>query len=164
MPTKRKLRVPSTLRRGLYAPSYSGTSRFGLMGGQCRNRATSLARNAGWYNKTGEKLGWGDLSVLDARRIAAGLRKGELFLVLSEKAAWLDFVTHVKRGRKSYMKISPREKAPGKRYVADHATYVFAPRKLYLVDRYGVLKRRVWRYRGLVFEVIRPDRLEELIS
>ena len=43
-----------------------------------------LFHNAGWYNRKGEEIGWGDLSVKDLKNIKGGLRTGELFIVMSE--------------------------------------------------------------------------------
>ena len=146
-----------------YGRPYSRRGRFGLMCGQMRGRSCRVMKNAGWYDAAGRKLGWGDLSDADMRRIAAGLRKGELFIVLSETASWWEFVTFIGRGKKRRMKVSRREKAPGKKYLAEKASHILAPRKPLLVDRFGRLKRRRVRVSRLTFAVIRGDETDRII-
>ena len=69
-----------SLTQGMYSDLSCNT--FGLMYAQ--NRTDEVIRNAGWFNKAGEKLGWGDLSIRDMDNISALLPDGELFLALSE--------------------------------------------------------------------------------
>lgn len=151
------------LRKELYYPPFSAAGRFGLVCGQMRARRDRFAKNAGWYNRDGEKLGWGDLSYLDIRRIVAGLRKGELFLILSESDSFWAFVRKIGT-HGGNCKVDRRERAPGKRFAAEHALYILAPKKRFLVDRHGSFKRKIWKTGGLVFEVIGRDRVRELLA
>lgn len=56
---------------------------FGLRHGQRRPLRGLVARQAGWFNAAGERLGIGDLSTDDLARIAREIKPGELFIVVS---------------------------------------------------------------------------------
>lgn len=43
-----------------------------------------LVHNGGWYNREGEKIGWGDLSLSDMENVQRHLESGGVFIVLSE--------------------------------------------------------------------------------
>lgn len=109
---------------------------FVLYSGQMRGRKIMIGRNAGWFNKLGERLGWGDLSTQDFRRIAKGLNKGELFIVLSESDS--RFSSSLKSAAKEEMDF------PGVDHVLKTAMYVIARRKVYIVDRYSSIKEKKW--------------------
>ena len=113
---------------------YSSASRFGLVCGQMRDRQRILVKNAGWYDEKGKKVGWGDISAADMRRIAASLRQGELFIVLYERSSWWKFVSFVRRGGKTHLRVSSRERSPGKDYLAAVACFVIAPRRRMVVE------------------------------
>ena len=71
------------LKKGLYGHEFRHTSNlFGLGCGQMSAEGGRVIKNGGWYNRSGEKLGWGDLSVEDLRRISCELEDGELFIIL----------------------------------------------------------------------------------
>lgn len=160
-----KTKRPRPLRKGLFHRQYSGRIRFGLIDSQLRGRWHRIAKNAGWYNRRGEKLGAGDLSVEDAVRIAASLRKGELFIVVSEWALWY-FRTYTRRGKRRKATFDyGREQAPGLAAVADQALYIFAPRKRFVVDRHGSYgRRRVERIRGVKFRILPSAALQALLG
>lgn len=157
---------PRPLRKGLFHRRYSGRIRFGLRDSQLRGRRHRLAKNAGWYNRRGEKLGAGDLSFEDASRIAASLRKGELFIVLPESALW-DLRTIMRGGKRELLeKDRARERSPGRAYVAERAIIVLAPRKRYIVYPAGLEpRRRVVRFRrGVRFEILRRPALRQMLG
>ncbi len=56
--------------------------------GQCL--MDDLFHNASWYNRLGEKLGWGDLSGANIQQIRTCLPAGELFIIVSERAPFWD--------------------------------------------------------------------------
>src|ERR1700686_2213735 len=106
------------LTKGMYGDQFKRESRlFGIACGQMR--AAELVHNGGWYNKDGEKLGWGDLSLSDMDRIASELEEGELFVILGEQDSFWSFV--YARGLPN---IGLEETAPGKAYVADKARFI----------------------------------------
>lgn len=130
--------------------------RFGLIDGQLAPRSDKIAHNAGWYDARGRKIGDGDLSASDLRRVAAGLRKGEAFLVLPESYAKLAFVFP-----DQFRGAGPRgsERRPGLPYVLRHARYAVLPRRLHVVDRYGDMGQDGWEYRDVRFRPISPEKL-----
>jgi hypothetical protein len=108
------------LVKGLYGHEFRNESTlFGLRCGQMR--ADDIIHNGGWYNRQGEKLGWGDLSETDLYRIAAELEPGELFIVLPEGASYWDF------GVVGKPKANGDMQAPGVDYVANNASWVIEP-------------------------------------
>jgi len=46
--------------------------KFGICNGQMRS--CDFVHNGGWYNKSGEKIGWGDLSPSDMKIKTEGRR------------------------------------------------------------------------------------------
>lgn len=158
-----KAKRPRPLRRGHYDDRSKG--RFRLSKDQLRSRRRRIAKNAGWYNRHGEKLGVGDLLVEDASRIAASLRRGELFIVLSEWSLWY-FRTYTRRGKRRKRDFNRgREQAPGPGAVADQALYVFAPRKRFVVDHHGSYgRRRIIRIHGIKFRILPSAALREMLG
>lgn len=81
----------------------------------------SFIRNCGWYLENGTKIGFGDLSLTDFKRIAAKLAPFDIFLVLPESASFFngfygDFKNH-----------------PGPGYVAEYAVYAITPGKVFRI-------------------------------
>ncbi len=71
-----------------------------------------VAHNGGWYDQTGRKIGWGDLSRRDLPNIMSSLKDGEVFFVLGEYD--------------SFWECSRRgvdEHNPGLEYVLNYARY-----------------------------------------
>ncbi len=64
-----------------YPPAAAGP--FGLRSDQMRS-APVLIQNAGWYNRCGEFLGYGDLAPRDFQRISSEIDEDEIFFVLHE--------------------------------------------------------------------------------
>lgn len=133
---------------------------FGLRNEQLCGRDVRVAKNSGWYNKRGEKLGWGDLSAEHVRRIASELNDGELFIVLSETDSYWNFVKFDNMAKKE----NPKMFAPGIDYVAEHAMYVIVRNDMYQVDRYNNSKEKTVEWRGLKFKVINPQAVKNLMT
>lgn len=132
-------------------------ARFGLRVGQIRGR--DMVHNAGWYDRTGKKLGWGDLSPDDFRRISLDLGEGELFIVLSESDSFWNFVT-----RKPTLATKPEEKAPGIDYVAEKCAYILGQDQMYLVDRYGDSNQETVSRDGLAFRVLSRQAVRDMLE
>jgi len=94
---------------------------FGLKRGQLRHNR--LVKNGGWYNERGEKLGWGDLSPDDFRRIRRELEDDERFIVLGEGDSFWHFVKKVNFVR-AVLVVRPEVEAPGIKYVAEKCRYI----------------------------------------
>ena len=118
------------LYKGMFSRDLSHL--FGLRHGQFYGNYT--IKNAGWYNRAGEKLGQGDLTLDEMATIELTLaddtafapESDEIFIVLHEYPSYLDF-------RDSDLD----EQAPGIDYVAEHATYIITKEMIYRVDQYG---------------------------
>ena len=81
-------------------------------------RARDVVHNGRWYNGVGQRIGWGDLSAEDIKRIQSKLRPEELFVVLSERSAW----------------NLPNEDKPGIDYLVEKASWVITPTVIYFRD------------------------------
>jgi hypothetical protein len=102
---------------------------FGLRTGRMCGRG-EIGHNAGWYNKEGEKLGFGDLDKSDIPKIQKALEPGQWFITLGEQDSFWAFVTSfgpigAMCGR------TENEKNPGQKYVAEHYIYAFTKDKVY---------------------------------
>ncbi len=150
---------------GMYGrQDFSKVGLFGLVRGQISPRKLKLVHNGGWYNHLGQKIGWGDLSSKDFRRISSGLKKGELFIVLSEKDSFWAFVSSI-GATGGLSAVREEERSPGVSYVADRALYVIAPRKIYAVtwsddDRGESCECEGLRFYALYEEDVKPLMLE----
>ena len=107
---------------------------FGIFCGQMRG-GNHYVHNCGWYNLRGEKIGWGDLSHDDMKRIAKELWVDEAFLILRERDSFWNFVE--KPGMIGSMsKVNASEQNPGLEYVLEHLAYAILPSKVYRMDSY----------------------------
>ena len=160
------------LTKGMYGGQFDprGKLLFGLLCGQWRGGNTKLAHNNGWYNKSGEKLGWGDLTAEDFRRISSELEESELFIILSEGDSfwkfvkWPETITHRCIG--SMVQVEPTVEAPGVDYVAEKCYYIIARNQLYYVDRCEDEdnKKTSRRRGGLRFKILKPEAAKTLIA
>jgi len=119
------------LVKGMYGGFKDASDLFGIREGRCLS--DDYCHNAGWYNKAGEKLGWGDLRLDDMQRIACNLEEGELFIILGEQDS---FWKHVERidGPASMGMVKVDKEAemdPGKEHVIKTARFAIAPGKVY---------------------------------
>lgn len=132
-------------------------SRFGLNTGQMRS--LSMTHNSGWYNKAGEKLGWGDLSPQDFERIKAELEDGELFIILGERDSFWNFVTEIgKTGATST--VTPDVEAPGVDYVVEKASYVITRDGIYYLD----MASETTIHCGLEIKALKRKDLKKLVK
>ena len=107
---------------------------IGLRLGQMRGRPDKLTHNSGWYNRAGEKIGWGDLGKRDMAAILATLPAGEAFIILSEQASFWKFVTRVGMIGDLCSTTADAEN-PGIEYVMENAMMcVKAGRVIYVGD------------------------------
>lgn len=151
------------LTKGMYGHEFKPSSDlFGLRCGQIRDEG--FVHNGGWYNKQGEKLGWGDLSRADFLRISNKVADGELFIILRESDSFWKFVT--RPGIIGSMAtVKPDVEAPGVDYVAEKCRYIIARHQLYHVDRYGDSKEDIFERNGLLqFKVLTRDAAKQLIT
>ena len=114
--------VSNVLQPGVYeklARQGEGAGPFGLTDGQ-HYAERVLMRRAGWYTLMG-RLGSGDLSAEDMRRILDGLDGSTAFVVLSEKAT-LD---------ERYGRVVEPGGMPA--YVMQHAVYVLIAHVMHIV-------------------------------
>jgi hypothetical protein len=130
----RKGRLPGKLYQGMYSDASNPvTNLFGLQSGQTRE--TRLAHNGGWYNKSGKKLGWGDISPKDFRRIAREIIRGEFFFITPEEFS--------------------SEESPGLDYVLDHVIFATAAGQFYhIVDSQPAKDGMKQKIKGIDFAVI----------
>ena len=137
------------------------TALFGLHCGQIRGR--EFVHNGGWYNRAGEKLGWGDLSLVDFQKIAEGLEEGELFIILAESDSFWNFVE--RPGIIGSMAVvKPTADAPGVDYVAEKAMYIIGFMELYVIDRWGDCKEATRNIDGLPFKVLKEADVKTFIT
>lgn len=153
------------LRKEMY---YFDTGRrpsrlFGLRCGQLRGRRRRIAKNAGWYDRHGHKLGWGDLSADDLAKIMSGISRHEVFLVLGETDSYWHFTKFVTRGAKKFLRVHARERAPGARYILEHCSFVILHGAAYCVLRHEGAAR-YFRSGGMRFKVISQKVASALIN
>ena len=151
----------TTLVKGVYGNQFEPTSNlFGLRCGQTRGK--DFVHNGGWYNRSGEKLGWGDLSPADFLGISNEVEDGELFIILYESDSFWNFVT--RPGIIGSMAaVKPDMEAPGVDFVAERCAYIIAKHQLYHVDHHGYSKENTFDRYGLQFEVLTSDAARQLI-
>jgi len=150
-----------TLTQAMYGTEFNPTSRlFGLRCGQMRS-TSKLVHNGGWYNRQGEKLGWGDLSTTDFLNIQAGLPELELWVVIDEGASFWKFVTNV--GVIGAMCSTVHTvSAPGVDYVAEHCSFIVCSMELYhLVN--DSRSKEFWDHEGLRFKRIDHQQAKNLL-
>ena len=113
----------SRLMKGMYERCSFTKGLFELQKGQLRSSIGQLVHNGGWYNRSGEKLGWGDLAREDFIRICAGLEDNELFIILGEQDSFGNFVTEVGPVG-ALAKVKSDAENPGIDYVAEKCRYI----------------------------------------
>lgn len=151
------------LTKGMYGSEFRRENNlFGLGCGQMR--ANDMVHNGGWYNRSGEKLGWGDLSPEDFKRISEGLEEGELFIILYESDSYWRHVTFIPGPIGSMAKTAPTEEAPGVEFVSDKCAYVIGKGSLKYVDPYGDATSKSTDIFGLAFEVVSREEAKRLIA
>lgn len=142
------------LTQGMYGTIFERQSTlFDIKCGQIRSGRDKRTHNSGWYNKAGQKLGWGDLATSDMVRIAHELEPEELFITLSEgMSSW----------ETSYYGVS--EEAPGVDYVAEHALYIIAPKHLYMVTDWETFGKKSRNEDGHTFLFLSQREAKQFIE
>lgn len=125
------------LTKGMYGTEFDSRSRlFGLACGQMRVRRT-FGHNAGWYNKKGEKIGWGDLETKDIKNIQNEINEDELFIILSESASFWKFVRRPGPIGSMSDVDHQSEYAPGQEYVAKYFMWCVSKKGVFYNGRNG---------------------------
>ncbi len=151
------------LTKGMFGSEFNAASpRFGIRSGQMR--CPELVHNGGWYNRAGEKLGWGDLSDADLRRIKEELTEGEMFIVLYEQDAFWNFVNWNPGTIGSMCRTDQTADAPGSDYIAEKAFLLITPDAIHFVDKYGYcIDPTMALGRDLTCVVITKEKAREMI-
>lgn len=135
---------------GMYGDAYQRTSNlFGLRCGQIRYEGRRT-HDAGWYNKAGEKIGWGDLSNHDMTQIASELATDELFIVLGVGDTYMDNVVP--------------ENYPSIDYVASCATFIVAPGHCYVINDWEHTPKKTTYLGVMQYEVLTREQAVKLIK
>ena len=122
----------SQLTKGMYGTQHRSASElFGLRCGRMRGGPNRMLRNSGWFNKLGEKLGFGDIATDDVSNIAKGLDEDEVFIILREYPSFWDLRDLARQPGHEDLDIE----APGIEYVVTHAYYVIQRDTIWHLDR-----------------------------
>lgn len=137
--------------------------RFGLRSGQVRFE-NKLTHDSGWYDRSGKKLGWGDLDASDFQKISKELEPDEMFIILSQHDSFFNFVDKPDKNKsKWWSTVDPKEKSPGTEYVAENAMCVISQEKFYMVSAGREKDKNSIQKGGLSFEVLTPDEMKALV-
>jgi hypothetical protein len=127
-----------------------GSRLFGLSDGQMRRGDAKITHNSGWYNKSGEILGWGgDLAVSDMKHIQDGLEPNELFIILSDQDA--------RYPRSGKLDLD----APGVTYIAGHCRYIINRENIFVVQQF---KESSWTIDGITPKLISRTTARKIIK
>ena len=143
---------PGKLYPGMYGePADPIINLFGLRSGQTRD--VCLVHNGGWYNKTGELLGAGDLSAPDFVRIAREIIPSEIFLITSEQCS--DSETSVTGAKSRRLD-----------YILEHVIYgIITLECLHNADATCENKEnKKQKFKGIHFTVIGREELKKIIK
>lgn len=131
--------------------------------GQIRSRE-NFGHNSGWYNKFGEKLGWGDLSKEDIVKIIKAIPKDEIFITLGEHDSFWNFVTELGMIG-SDCKTRSSEQAPGIHYIAEKCRYLIRNDGIYTKEFYDRKAGSSYELEGIKIKVIsEKEILDQLVS
>jgi hypothetical protein len=154
------------LEKGCFGHEFQGKKIPGfefLTCGQIRSHET-FGHNSGWYNKLGEKLGWGDLNKNDIQKIIKALPADELFITLGEQDSFWNFVTEIGMIG-SQCKTRTSAEAPGIHYVAEHCRYLIKKDGIYTKEFYSKKAGDVYEQEGLKIHIIsEKEILEQMVS
>ena len=157
--------MTARLIKDMYGSEFRPTGDlFGLRCGQFRGPSTRMAKNNGWYNKAGEKLGWGDLSATDFQQISGELEDDELFIILGEQDSFWNFVT--KGGNIGAQAVTkPDVEAPGVEYVANRCRFIIAKGCAYTIHDFDLHKKEAVEVRnGVTLQSLSREEAKQLIS
>ena len=140
-----------SLTKGMYGSESNNNPipYFNLRCGQMR--WNDLVHNGGWYNKKGEKLGWGDISADDLIHLSNTLPEWEEFYILPERASFWNFVNAIGTIG-SACTTAPTIDAPGIEYAKENCRWVISRGTIILeVDDY-VNKTSMKTYRDMSYK------------
>ncbi|HBO99661.1 MAG: hypothetical protein UU48_C0006G0113 [Candidatus Uhrbacteria bacterium GW2011_GWF2_41_16] len=104
---------------------HESSTLFGLQNGRICEFERVL-HDARWYNRYGEKLGWGDLVPEDFERIASGLKSDELFIILRKVDMYRD----------SYVRAGSDEDHPPLEYLLRECLFIIRSKEIFeITDR-----------------------------
>lgn len=133
---------------------------FDISYGAVMPRDFRFAKNAGWYNKEGEELGFGDLSPQNIEKLKNELLPDELFIILYEEDSWERTINEAHK--KNPKKIG-NGKTPGPLYVAARAWIIVAPKVVYEVQASAAHPRGMGMRLGVFTKIISRDGATNLI-
>lgn len=107
-----------------------------------RMQYSRRVHNGGWYNKAGEKIGWGDLTDEDMKKISETLKDDDIFIILAEQDSFWNFVTYNPGIIGSMCKTSEDEKKPSLNYLAEKAFYIIRHNEILRVDKWENITER----------------------
>lgn len=130
------------LTPGIYGKS--GQAKLGPFELRCGQAMPKrFCHNHGWYNKQGEPLGWGDLTVKQLEVISDGLEEDEIFVTISEGDTW----------------ENEEQRVLTLDQLTEFAVLVVIQHHVYRVNQW-----RDMNFDGLVFEDLRREALGELLQ
>lgn len=114
------------LPKGLYKTreARENGAPFDIRIGQMRSHRGKRTHNSSWFNRDGEKLGWGDLSEDDLVRIAREIEPGEIFAAVSEHASFREIEGRVRQAREAGLEAVADRDAPGSAFVGEFCLLV----------------------------------------
>lgn len=143
------------LTKGMFGSEFNSNTFFGLRCGAMRGQ-NKMGHNNGWYNKAGEKLGWGDIDAKDFKNIQKELEEGQLFILLGEHDSYWTFVREY-GVIGSMCATEATVEAPGQAYVADKFTFAISKDRIYRKSELGWDQRPDHRLEGFVVQDISKE-------
>lgn len=105
-----------------------------------------MARNSGWFNQNGERLGQGDLGAHDLNRILMSLREDEIFIVVCEA------------GNAAYQQ-------PDQQIVLQYCTHILLPKLHYCFEVTRLVRgQSVYTFDGLAIQPVSPMQARQIIK
>jgi hypothetical protein len=153
------------LTKGMFGTETAPIEVFGVFCGQMRSGEHKLCHNAGWYNRDGEKLGWGDLSTEDFRAIMGGIGPYQFFVMLPEQKSFFEFT---KFDGPNILEVDPNEQSPGKDYISEHYRFALTTDIVYQPITYpyvkpGEILGRVAKMVGRTTIMLAPGELRKML-
>jgi hypothetical protein len=99
--------------------------RLGLRTGQMRSQRKEF-HNGGWYSQDSKKIGFGDLSDKDIKRITEALGENECLIILFEGDSFWNFVENIGTIG-SLCTTNANHDQPGVQYIFEFAAGVILP-------------------------------------
>lgn len=109
---------------------------FDLHTGQMNSH--KWGKNCGWYNKYGQKIGWGDLDTRHIRAIMHEIAPDEVFITMSEQYSFWEFVPNPTATLGSMQKTTPEHTYPGLEYLEEHGWLVIVKDKVHNLHNFGM--------------------------